>query len=400
MSRAKRDDNFRDELRAIEQWFTVLSDPERAAALHQLLQHANYVQLRFLLTVIQKLIKEAEKDSRTLPSMGPGPIGNGRYKQRLFDRHSAPNVEEQYYRYLAGLDVAAGEQKFAVCCVVIRANDDSTGPANPSTRPSSIHERPASLHERSSIHDRPASIHERSSIHERPPSFHERPSSYHELQRPPSIHDGPGTSRPPSFHEASLGGRPLSFHETFNNRPLSFHERHDRPASFHEASSALGPQLSSALFDDANLSRRHSTVSLYGARARSDMNIPYPIKLDPLPENDGYRRSPGEPSPAPTRFDSDVWGSGTYNLRERLIGGLRDRTARGAWAPGPGGEDDWPGELPPPSTSPRPVSVPSSPIWKPPSSPARSARIGDDDEEPKISVGPVEVEQLQGNKLV
>jgi hypothetical protein len=113
MSRAKRDDNVREELRAVEQWFTVLSDSERIAALHALIQHANYVQVRFLNTVLQKIMKEAEKEKdprmQTNPA-GPGTIGNGRYNRQrgLFDRHSAPNVEEHYFRYLANMDTNGG----------------------------------------------------------------------------------------------------------------------------------------------------------------------------------------------------------------------------------------------------------------------------------------------------
>ncbi|KAI9032289.1 hypothetical protein DFJ74DRAFT_653943 [Hyaloraphidium curvatum] len=417
MSRAKRDDNFREELRAIEQWFTVLSDAERIAALHSLLQHANYVQLRFLMMVLQKLLKEHEKDGgmRGMPGQGaergPGAIGSNRYRQRLFDRHSAPNVEEQYYRYLANLDSAPGP-----------------GPVNPPGRPSSIHERP--------------------------PSYHERPSSYHEVNRPPSIHDpipsGNGSSRPPSFHETST--RPLSFHESSLNRPLSFHEStgfaaprpfQDRPASFHETSSALAAQqiLSSNLFDDfpSTGNRRHSTVSLYApgpsanpSRMRNQADVmvqaPYPVKaLDPLLESQSEAGSPSAPyfkrgspidgAPAPRGgFDEGMWGSGVYNLRERLIGGLRERTAKGGNGYGYGnvggmsgyggvigsqgesdgfpGNVDWAnrpgvgeiagdsgglpfpaGPFPPPSTSPRPTSVPSSPVWRPPStsSPARGS---------------------------
>ncbi|KAJ3117369.1 Flap-structured DNA-binding and RNA-binding protein [Phlyctochytrium bullatum] len=59
MARAKLDDNFREELKAIEQWFSVLSDPERTTALYSLLQHTTQVQIRFFITVLQQM---AQKD--------------------------------------------------------------------------------------------------------------------------------------------------------------------------------------------------------------------------------------------------------------------------------------------------------------------------------------------------
>ncbi|RKO94111.1 hypothetical protein BDK51DRAFT_4763, partial [Blyttiomyces helicus] len=59
MARAKLDDNFREELKHIEQWFNVLSDPERTTALYSLLQHTTPVQIRFFVTVLQQM---AQKD--------------------------------------------------------------------------------------------------------------------------------------------------------------------------------------------------------------------------------------------------------------------------------------------------------------------------------------------------
>ncbi|KAJ3416840.1 hypothetical protein HDV05_008425 [Chytridiales sp. JEL 0842] len=76
MAHAKLDDNFREELKAIEQWFSVLSDPERTTALYSLLQHTTQVQIRFFMTVLQQL---AQKDPVALVShaagAGPGTSG-------------------------------------------------------------------------------------------------------------------------------------------------------------------------------------------------------------------------------------------------------------------------------------------------------------------------------------
>ncbi|KAI8930206.1 hypothetical protein BC831DRAFT_385594, partial [Entophlyctis helioformis] len=64
MARAKLDDHFRDELRAIEQWFSVLSEPERTTALYTLLQNTTQVQIRFFITVLQQM---AQRDQSAGP---------------------------------------------------------------------------------------------------------------------------------------------------------------------------------------------------------------------------------------------------------------------------------------------------------------------------------------------
>lgn len=59
MAEVRLDRNFKDELSAIEQWFQVLSEAERTAALFALLQQTTPIQIRFFITVLQKL---ANKD--------------------------------------------------------------------------------------------------------------------------------------------------------------------------------------------------------------------------------------------------------------------------------------------------------------------------------------------------
>jgi hypothetical protein len=61
MAKASLDQNFKDELNAIEQWFQVLSDPERTATLYSLLQHTNRVQQGFFIAFLQQL---SRKDNR------------------------------------------------------------------------------------------------------------------------------------------------------------------------------------------------------------------------------------------------------------------------------------------------------------------------------------------------
>lgn len=59
MAEVRLDRNFKEELSAIEQWFQVLSEAERTAALFALLQQTTPIQIRFFITVLQKL---ANKD--------------------------------------------------------------------------------------------------------------------------------------------------------------------------------------------------------------------------------------------------------------------------------------------------------------------------------------------------
>lgn len=58
MAAATLDQDFKDELSAIEQWFKVLSEAERTAALYALLQQATQVQTRFFIGVLQEMAKK------------------------------------------------------------------------------------------------------------------------------------------------------------------------------------------------------------------------------------------------------------------------------------------------------------------------------------------------------
>lgn len=55
MAAAALDQDFKDELNAIEQWFKVLSEAERTAALYSLLQQTTQVQIRFFIQVLQEM---------------------------------------------------------------------------------------------------------------------------------------------------------------------------------------------------------------------------------------------------------------------------------------------------------------------------------------------------------
>ncbi|ODQ51389.1 hypothetical protein SAICODRAFT_95498 [Saitoella complicata NRRL Y-17804] len=57
MAAASLDTNFKEELSAIEQWFRVLSEAERTAALYSLLNGTTSVQKRFLIQVLREMLR-------------------------------------------------------------------------------------------------------------------------------------------------------------------------------------------------------------------------------------------------------------------------------------------------------------------------------------------------------
>ncbi|KAF1988249.1 hypothetical protein K402DRAFT_419593 [Aulographum hederae CBS 113979] len=57
MAQATLDQDFKDELSAIEQWFRVLSEAERTAALYALLQQTTQVQIRFFIQTLGQMAK-------------------------------------------------------------------------------------------------------------------------------------------------------------------------------------------------------------------------------------------------------------------------------------------------------------------------------------------------------
>ena len=112
MAAAALDQNFQDELNAIEQWFAVLSDAERTAAMYQLLQGATNVQIRFFITVLQQMLRadplhailqsptagnnafEAQMDAK-LASMGLRSPSTASPVMRQFARQSLESTRHQ-----------------------------------------------------------------------------------------------------------------------------------------------------------------------------------------------------------------------------------------------------------------------------------------------------------------
>jgi hypothetical protein len=68
MATATLDQDFKDELSAIEQWFRVLSEAERTAALYALLQQTTQVQIRFFIQVLQQMSKNLPMSSVLSPA--------------------------------------------------------------------------------------------------------------------------------------------------------------------------------------------------------------------------------------------------------------------------------------------------------------------------------------------
>ena len=72
MAAASLDANFKEELSAIEQWFRVLSESERTAALYSLLQSSTQVQMRFFVTVLQQMSRADPAAAGLLSPANPG----------------------------------------------------------------------------------------------------------------------------------------------------------------------------------------------------------------------------------------------------------------------------------------------------------------------------------------
>lgn len=68
MAAAALDHEFKDELSAIEDWFKVLSEAERTAALYALLQQSTQVQVRFFVGILQQMSKNHPTSVMLSPS--------------------------------------------------------------------------------------------------------------------------------------------------------------------------------------------------------------------------------------------------------------------------------------------------------------------------------------------
>ncbi|KAK6355204.1 Flap-structured DNA-binding and RNA-binding protein [Orbilia brochopaga] len=86
MAAATLDQEFKDELSAIEQWFRVLSVAERTAALYALLQQTTPVQVRFFIAILQQM-------AQTQTSLVTDPLSSRMSELMVSEqsRHSFPS---------------------------------------------------------------------------------------------------------------------------------------------------------------------------------------------------------------------------------------------------------------------------------------------------------------------
>ncbi|KAF4120246.1 SAM domain (Sterile alpha motif) [Geosmithia morbida] len=95
MAAATLDQDFKDELSAIEQWFRVLSEAERTAALYALLQQTTQVQIRFFIQVLQQIGKNHPMSGVLSPAnFDKDPMSN-----RLNDAMNKLNVDSSRASY-------------------------------------------------------------------------------------------------------------------------------------------------------------------------------------------------------------------------------------------------------------------------------------------------------------
>ncbi|KAJ2078113.1 Flap-structured DNA-binding and RNA-binding protein [Coemansia sp. RSA 988] len=87
MARVSLDSEFKNELDTIDDWFSVLAEPERTAALYSLMQHCSNLQVRFFITILQRmLMMDQDPEANGVgASGGAGPSGAEMQAQ---DRHS------------------------------------------------------------------------------------------------------------------------------------------------------------------------------------------------------------------------------------------------------------------------------------------------------------------------
>ncbi|KAI1816025.1 protein VTS1 [Poronia punctata] len=147
MAAATLDQDFKDELSAIEQWFRVLSEAERTAALYALLQQTTQVQIRFFIQVLQQMGKNHPMSGVLSPAnFDKDPMSN-----RLSDamskltvgsaRNSLSQPQSSTKRH-SGLDASAINSMFPDAAAAIATEKarftQKTGNQPPSNRNSTV----------------------------------------------------------------------------------------------------------------------------------------------------------------------------------------------------------------------------------------------------------------------
>lgn len=107
MAAATLDQDFKDELSAIEQWFRVLSEAERTAALYALLQQTTQVQIRFFIQVLQQMGKNHPMSGVLSPAnFDKDPLSN-----RLSDAMSKLNTDPALNPYGRASVLSSGSKR-------------------------------------------------------------------------------------------------------------------------------------------------------------------------------------------------------------------------------------------------------------------------------------------------
>ena len=89
MAGATTDQDFKDELTAIEQWFRVLSEAERTASLYSLLQQATKVQILFFIQTLEEMLRK-----HPMPGiLSPTKAGDQGVSYPWLEDSSAANVD-------------------------------------------------------------------------------------------------------------------------------------------------------------------------------------------------------------------------------------------------------------------------------------------------------------------
>ncbi|KAF2429518.1 hypothetical protein EJ08DRAFT_273701 [Tothia fuscella] len=138
MATATLDQDFKDELSAIEQWFRVLSEAERTSALYALLQQTTQVQIRFFIQVLQEMAKNHPMSG----ILSPANFGQKGSRNSVGISRPPPSPGG---KRLSQLDPAVINSMFPDAAAAIAKQKEQftqqTGLAPPSTRNSIIGDR-------------------------------------------------------------------------------------------------------------------------------------------------------------------------------------------------------------------------------------------------------------------
>ncbi|RDA82693.1 hypothetical protein CP532_4460 [Ophiocordyceps camponoti-leonardi (nom. inval.)] len=107
MAAATLDQDFKDELSAIEQWFRVLSEAERTAALYALLQQTTQVQIRFFIQVLQQMGKSHPMSG----VLSPANFDKDPMSSRLNDAINKLNVDSAMNSFSRSTAISSGSKR-------------------------------------------------------------------------------------------------------------------------------------------------------------------------------------------------------------------------------------------------------------------------------------------------